>query len=104
MRKLDMAKRIHREAGISGGEAATLLDWFFEFLKATLQQLEPIAIVNFGKFTVRKKAPRNGRNPQTGEAIMIAARRIVGFQASALLKAEVNLVQVGRQESLIPAE
>lgn len=50
-------------------EASRLLDWILEFIKATLQSGESIMIAGFGKFTVRSKHARQGRNPQTGEAI-----------------------------------
>jgi integration host factor subunit alpha len=92
MRKDEIARRIHQEARISEDEAASLLDWILDLLKATLQQGEPITILNFGKFTVRRKAPRPGRNPRTSETIMIAARRVVTFSASPQLKAEVNRI------------
>ena len=62
MRKTEIAKRIHQEAGISEEEAATLLNWVFDLFKATLQKGEPITILGFGKFTVRSKLPRKGRN------------------------------------------
>ena len=90
MQKQAIAHRIHQEAGISEKDAATLLDWFFELLKTTLQQGESIMIFNFGTFTVRRKNPRPGRNPKTGEPIMIAARRVVTFRASSRVKDEVN--------------
>jgi len=91
MRKLDIAKRIHQEAGISEEEAATLLEWILDLLKTTLQTGEPISIHEFGKFTVRNKLARQGRNPRTGEAMMISARRVVTFRASPLLTAAMNL-------------
>ena len=92
MKKQNIAHRIHQEVGISEKDAATLLDWFFELLKTTLQQGESISISNFGSFTVRRRNPRLGRNPQTGKPIMIASRRVVVFHASPRLKAEVNAV------------
>jgi integration host factor subunit alpha len=92
MKKSDIAKRIHQEAGIPDEVAATLLNWILELFKATLQKGEPIAIPNFGKFTVRSKAPRLGRNPRTGEGFMISPRRVVTFRASAILKEEMNAV------------
>jgi nucleoid DNA-binding protein len=92
MRKTEIATRIHQEAGISEAEAATVLNWVVELFKSTLQKGEPIAIHEFGKFTVRKKLPRKGRNPSTGEAMIIAARRVVNFRASTHLKTEVNVV------------
>ncbi|HEX9155864.1 MAG TPA: integration host factor subunit alpha [Nitrospira sp.] len=99
MRKLDIARRIHQQAGITEIQAADLLDWILELLKSTLQQGEEIVIAGFGKFAVRSKAARTGRNPRTGEATTISARRVVTFHASPLLKAEMN---PAAQESMAP--
>ena len=104
MQKVDIAKRITRQAGIGEREAATLLDGILELLKATLKKGEPIAIPNFGKFTVRSKAPRPGRNPHTGEAIMIAARRVVTFRASSQLTTEMNSILVAKQAVVTSTE
>ncbi len=90
MQKIEIAMRIHHEAGISKEEAARVLDWIFELFKATLQAGEPIVIAGFGKFTVRHKRARQGRNPRTGEAVTISARRVVTFHASPHLKAQIN--------------
>ena len=90
MRKLDIARRIHQEAEISEEEAAALLNWVLELFKSTLQKGEPIAIHEFGKFTVRSKLPRTGRNPRTGEAVIIPSRRVVSFRPSLLLRAAVT--------------
>jgi DNA-binding protein HU-beta len=76
MKKVDIAQRIHQKAGISEQEAATLLDGILELLASTLQKGDPVTIPGFGKFTVRSKLPRTGRNPRTGEAILIAACRV----------------------------
>jgi integration host factor subunit alpha len=93
MQKADIARHIHQQAGISERQAASLLDWILELLKTTLQKGEPIAIPGFGKFTVRAKASRTGRNFKTGEALIITARRVVTFHPSLVLKAEVNGVR-----------
>ena len=93
MRKADIAQRIHQQAGISEQEAATLLDGILELLASTLQKGDPVTIPGFGKFTVRSRLPRTGRNPRTGEAIMIAARRVVTFRPSPLLTIEMNPVE-----------
>ena len=90
MQKADIATRIHQEAGIPPADAAKVLDWILELFKTTLQAGEPIAIAGFGRFTVRHKRARQGRNPRTGDAVMISARRVVTFQASQLFKAHVN--------------
>jgi integration host factor subunit alpha len=100
MRKLDIARRIHQQAEISEEEAATLLERTLELIKTTLQQGERISIFNFGVFTVRTKTSRKGRNPRTGEEVMIASRRVVTFRASPHLKAEVNSVQAAQHEAV----
>ncbi len=90
MRKADIARRINQQAGVSENEVAMLLEGILKLLKATLQKGQLIIIHGFGKFTVRSKRPRNGRNPSTGEAMMISARRVVTFRPSASLTTEVN--------------
>jgi integration host factor subunit alpha len=85
MQKADITRQVHQQTGISGTEGAKMVDWILEFMKTTLQTGEPITIHGFGKFTVRSKRPRQGRNPQTGEAVMISARRVVTFRPSLLL-------------------
>ena len=90
MQKKGIAERIHQAAGISGEEAATLLDGILDLLKTTLRAGDPITISGFGKFTVLRKHARQGRNPRTGDAVMISARRVVSFRPSLVLKTEVN--------------
>ena len=92
MQKLDIAKRIQQEAGISKEAAAILLDWILEFFKTSLQKGESLNVANFGVFTVRAKAARKGRNLHTGEQVMIQPRRVVTFRASPTLKHAVNAV------------
>ena len=92
MKKADIARRIHQQAGISADEAARVVDWIVALFKGTLESGEPIVIAGFGTFKVRSKAARKGRNPHTGEAMMIAARRVVTFHPSAAFKAAVATV------------
>jgi integration host factor subunit alpha len=90
MRKADIARSIHQQAGVSEAEAADLLERVLGLLMSTLQRGEPIIITGFGRFTVRMKRPRNGRNPRTGEAIIISGRKVVTFRPSHLWTAELN--------------
>jgi integration host factor subunit alpha len=90
MKKTDISLRIHQAAGISEKEAAELLEGILELLKATLNNGESIAIFGFGTFMVRSKGPRLGRNPRTGEALTISARRVVSFRPSHVFKEYVN--------------
>ena len=105
MQKKDIALRIHQEAEILEKDAATLLDWILDLFKTTLLQGESISISNFGTFTVRSKVARKGRNPQTGEELMISPRRVVTFRASPQLKIAVNAVPAERLDVKgLPAE
>lgn len=79
-------------------EAAKLFDHTLEILKEILQAGESISLPGFGKFTVRSKRTRSGRNPKTGEAIEISARRVVTFHASDIFKAHINSLLVEGQE------
>ena len=99
MDKADIARQIQRHAGISETVAANALECVLELLKSTLKEGEPIVIAGFGKFTVRNKVPRTGHNFQTGEAVMISARRVVTFHPSLRLRTEVNSVPAERQEA-----
>ena len=87
---MEIATRIHQEAGISMVEASRLLEWILELIKTTLHSGESIMIAGFGKCTVRHKQARLGRHPHTGEAITISARRVVTCQASNLFKADIQ--------------
>ena len=100
MQKRHIAKRISQQVGILEYQASKLLDQILELLKTTLQAGEPITIQSFGKFTVRSKDPRQGRNPKTGEPVLISARRVVSFQPSLILKAEVNFVRAEREDAV----
>lgn len=93
MRKTDIVRRIHQHTGISEKEAPTVLDGALEILVSTLQKGEPIAVHEFGKFTVRSKAPRTGWNFKTGEAMTISARRVVTFRPSLLLRTAVARIE-----------
>jgi integration host factor subunit alpha len=90
MKKADIARSIHQQAGVSEAEAADLLERVLGLLMSTLQRGEPIIITGFGRFTVRMKQPRKGRNPRTGEVIIVPGRKVVTFRPSALWKAELN--------------
>ncbi len=100
MQKADIALRIHQEVGISKEEALRVLDATLELLKTTLQSGESIMIAGFGKFSVRQKHARLGRNPKTGEALMISARRVVSFHPSPLFKGEINSLSAEEREAV----
>ncbi|MEX3694435.1 integration host factor subunit alpha [Paraburkholderia sp. BR14263] len=89
-RKADLIAALCDRAGLSREEATEMIEAFFETLRATLVAGETVKLAGFGVFALRDKPPRPGRNPQTGVAAPITARRIVKFRASAQLQARVE--------------
>jgi integration host factor subunit alpha len=78
------------QLGISRPEARQVVGRLFRIMKDTLSQGEDLLISGFGKFSVRQKRARQGRNPQTEEKITIAARKVVGFKISGVLRRRLN--------------
>jgi integration host factor subunit alpha len=71
-------------------ESAQIVDTLFELIKASLEKGDDILISGFGKFSVRAKSHRTGRNPQTGEAITLSSRSVVTFKCSGVLRDKIN--------------
>ncbi|MBU1240890.1 integration host factor subunit alpha [Myxococcota bacterium] len=71
---------------LTRSEADALVEAVLETIKETLATGEDVLISSFGKWSVREKSPRPGRNPKTGEAITISKRRVVTFTPSLILK------------------
>jgi integration host factor subunit alpha len=88
--KAHLVDRIHDAIGISGPKSAKLIDSIFEIIKQTLEGGEDILISGFGKFCVKEKNSRRGRNPQTGNDLMLGARRVVIFKCSGVLRDKIN--------------
>ena len=102
--RADLLDAIHREIGLPRREAAVLVDMVIEAIAEQLEAGERVAISGFGSFGLRDKAPRMGRNPRTGEAAPISARRVVVFRPSAVLKTRIQdgLADAGREDR-VPA-
>lgn len=88
--KADLVERVYSEIGFSKKEAAELVELVFEIMKSSIYAGENVKISGFGNFMVRKKRQRMGRNPQTGEQMIIEARRVLTFRHSQVLKAILN--------------
>ncbi len=88
--KADFAERLFDELGLNKREAKEMVELFFEEIKASLENGEQVKISGFGKFELRDKNSRPGRNPKTGEEIPISARRVVTFRSGQKLKARVE--------------
>ena len=90
MTKADIVERIYEKIGFSKKESADIVDLVFSIMKETLERGEKIKISGFGNFVVRAKHARRGRNPQTGEAMEISARKVLTFKPSPILRSAVN--------------
>jgi len=90
MTKADIVERIYGKIGFSKKEATEVVEAAFELVKRCLERGEKVKISGFGNFIVHEKRPRKGRNPQTGEEIVITGRKVLSFKASQVLKKTMN--------------
>ena len=90
MNKAELVDAIASEAKITKADAQRALDGLVESTTKALKKGERVALVGFGSFSISKRAARTGRNPQTGKAIKIAAKKVVKFKAGAELASKVK--------------
>ena len=90
MTKADIVERIYEKVGFSKKEATEVVESIFEIMKIHLEEGEKVKISGFGNFDINEKRPRKGRNPQTGETIVISGRRVLSFKSSPVLKKALN--------------
>ncbi len=85
-----LTEAVYREVGLSRNESAQLVELVLEEISGTLSRGKSVKLSSFGKFSVREKAQRIGRNPKTGEEVRILPRRVLVFRASHILKDRIN--------------
>jgi integration host factor subunit alpha len=88
--KAELAELLFERLGLNKRESKDMVEAFFEIVGQSLTEGEDVKLSGFGNFSIRRKAPRPGRNPRTGESIPIEARNVVTFHASHKLKALVQ--------------
>jgi integration host factor subunit alpha len=88
--KDDIINRLAADCELPKAKSREIVESLLETLKDQLQRGEEIMISGFGKFEVKNKAPRRGRNPQTGEAITLDARKVLTFKISGVLRDKIN--------------
>ena len=88
--KAQLAEMLFEQIGLNKRESKDMIDAFFDLVTHSLIGGSDVKISGFGNFQIRRKAPRPGRNPRTGEPIPIAARRVVTFHASHKLKERIQ--------------
>jgi integration host factor subunit alpha len=88
--KAELADLLFDKLGLNKRESKDMVEAFFDLLHDSLVKGHDVKLSGYGNFNIRRKAPRPGRNPRTGESIPIAARNVVTFHASQKLKALVQ--------------
>ncbi|MDZ7867198.1 integration host factor subunit alpha [Acidovorax sp.] len=88
--KAQLADLLFDQIGLNKRESKDMIDAFFDLVSQSLVEGNDVKLSGFGNFQIRTKAPRPGRNPRTGEAIPIQARRVVTFHASSKLKEQIQ--------------
>lgn len=88
--RMHLVAAIHNQIGFSKQISSTLVDAFFERLKDSLLAEKDVMISQFGRFSVRQKAARMGRNPKSNESVKIAKRCMVSFKPSKSLRDKIN--------------
>ena len=87
--KADLIEAVYEKVGFSKKESSDIVERILETMKATLSRGEKLKVSGFGKFEVRHKNTRRGRNPQTNMELQIPAHRVVAFKPSQVLKAAI---------------
>jgi integration host factor subunit alpha len=88
--KADIVTIIQDQIGFPKNQSSKIVETLLQIIKKDLESGNDLLISGFGKFCVREKRKRKGRNPSTGENMMLAARRVVTFRCSTILRKKVN--------------
>ena len=98
--KADLVENVNRKVGFSKKESLDLVERVLDTIKNTLESGEQVKISGFGKFEVRQKRPRRGRNPKTGEEIRIPALRVLRFRPSQVLRSALLDGTLGEEQPI----
>jgi len=91
--KAQIVEAVAQQNGLPGIKSKQIIETLLELIKSTLTSGEDVLISGFGKFCVKEKGERRGRNPATGEDMMMAPRRVVTFKCSGKLRDRVTVEQ-----------
>jgi integration host factor subunit alpha len=94
LNKADLTDAIYNQLDLPKTKSAQVIESLLEIIKKTLENGEDVLISGFGKFCVKEKGKRRGRNPQTGEDLMLGERRVVTFRRSGVLRDKVNRKEI----------
>ena len=88
--KVQIVESIHNEIGLPKNKSTEIVETLIEIIKKNLASGEDVMISNFGRFCVKEKAERKGRNPATGDDLMLEPTKVVTFRCSGKLRARVD--------------
>ena len=88
--KAQIVDSIQKKLGLPRNRSVELVEFLLEIIKQKLENGEDVLISRFGKFCVKEKAARKGRNPATGEDMMLDKRKVVNFRCSPVLRNKIN--------------
>jgi len=88
--KADIIQSIADQIGLTRNQSSYVTETLIEIIKRTLASGEDVLVSGFGKFCVNEKVQRKGRNPATGESMMLKPRKVVTFKCSGKLKRKIN--------------
>ena len=88
--KAEIVNSIQNQLGFPNNQSADIIETLLEIIKRSLESGDDVLISGFGKFCVKEKNERKGRNPATGEDMMLGKRRVVVFKSSGKLRDKVN--------------
>jgi len=88
--KAEIAEQVHNQLGRSKKQSARMVEALFEIIKESLEKGKDVMISGFGKFSIRKRGERIGRNPLTGDPIMLPPKKVVSFKCSGKLRKKIN--------------
>ncbi len=88
--KADLADSIYSQFDFNKKQSTVLIESLLELIKMTLESGEDVMISGFGKFNVKDKSQRRGRNPATGNDLMLEQRRVVAFKCAGILRDRIN--------------
>jgi integration host factor subunit alpha len=95
--KSDIVTAVH-ELGFTKKKSVDIIEALLEIIKGTLEKSQDVLISGFGKFCVKNKSQRRGRNPATGQDLILRERRVITFKCSGKLRSKINGVDYSGQD------
>lgn len=88
--KSEIVDSVQNQLGLTRNQSTQIIETLLETIKKSLEKEEDVMISRFGRFCVKKKSERKGRNPATGDDMMLTPRKVVTFKCSDVLRKQVN--------------